>query len=194
MVGKVVLARRNPASFGRAVRGRFCPSAITRADPSGTISDSPSVRSADQEWQALLVSAELLVVCIPAHRRRFLLQCAPLTHSKTCYTWSVILGLGVSPMRRREFIALLGSTVAAGPRRARAQETHSVRGIGVLLPGTPSSLAVRADALRQGLRDLGHVEGRTIAIEWRFAEEKFERLPDLASQLTALPVDIIVAN
>jgi putative ABC transport system substrate-binding protein len=97
-------------------------------------------------------------------------------------------------MERREFIAALGGAAAAWPLAARAQQTQRVPRIGVLLPGTPSSFAVRAEALRQGLRDFGHVEGRTIAIEWRFAEEKFERLPDLASQLIALPVDIIVAN
>jgi putative ABC transport system substrate-binding protein len=82
-------------------------------------------------------------------------------------------------MKRREFITLIGGTAVAWPLAARAQQTQRVPRIGVLLPGTPSSFAVRAEALRQGLRDFGHVEGRTIAIEWRFAEEKFERLPDL---------------
>src|SRR5215470_6339068 len=97
-------------------------------------------------------------------------------------------------MRRREFITLLGSGVAGWPLAARAQQAQRVPRIGVLLPGSRSSFAVRVEALRQGLQQLGYVEGRTIALEWRFADEKFDRLPDLATDLAALPVDIIVAN
>jgi putative ABC transport system substrate-binding protein len=96
-------------------------------------------------------------------------------------------------MKRRAFITLLGGATA-WPFAARAQELQRVPRIGVLLSGTRSSFAVRAEALQQGLRQLGYIEGRTIAIEWRFADEKFERLPDLASELVALPVDIIVAH
>jgi len=96
-------------------------------------------------------------------------------------------------MRRRDFITLLGGAVA-WPLSALAQQAQRVPRIGVLLPGTRSSFAVRVEALRQGLQQLGYVEGRTIGLEWRFADEKFDRLPDLATDLAALPVDIIVAN
>jgi putative tryptophan/tyrosine transport system substrate-binding protein len=96
-------------------------------------------------------------------------------------------------VKRRQFITLLGGA-AAWPLSARAQQAQRVPRIGVLLPGTRSSFAVRVEALRQGLQQLGYVEGRTIALEWRFADEKFDRLPDLATDLAALPVDIIVAN
>src|SRR5215831_12716773 len=82
-------------------------------------------------------------------------------------------------VKRREFITLLGGA-AAWPLSALAQQAQRVPRIGVLLPGTRSSFAVRVEALRQGLQQLGYVEGRTIGLEWRFADEKFDRLPDLA--------------
>ena len=92
-----------------------------------------------------------------AQRRRFLLRCAPLTHCTTCYTSSVILGLGVSPMRRREFIALLGSGVAGWPLAVRAQQTLPV--VGLLHYASPDTFAHIAEAVRRGLKEAGHVEG-----------------------------------
>ena len=71
---------------------------------------------------------------------------------------------------------------AAGPR------------IGFLSPGTPESSAVVLEGLRQGLRAHGYVEGTNIAIESRFANNQFDRLPELARELIALPVDVLVAN
>src|SRR5262249_22301390 len=93
-----------------------------------------------------------------AQRHRLLLRFGPLAHCKTCYTSSVILGLGVSPMRRREFIALLGSGVAAWPFSARAEQPPTtVRRVGFLLPGGARTTAVRGqlDAFRQGLKEYG---------------------------------------
>ena len=92
-----------------------------------------------------------------AQRRRFLLRCAPLTHCNTCYTSSVILGLGVSPIRRREFIALLGSGVAGWPLAVRAQQTLPV--VGLLHYASPDTFAHIAEAVRRGLKEAGHVEG-----------------------------------
>ncbi len=73
-----------------------------------------------------------------------------------------------------------GQSNAAGPR------------IGFLSPGTPESSAVVLAGLRQGLREHGYVEGTNITIESRFANNQFDRLPDLARELIGLPVDVLV--
>src|SRR5438093_1528977 len=90
-------------------------------------------------------------------------------------------------MRRREFITLLGGA-AAWPLAARAQQSVSkMPRIGSIDPaGTWHHF------FRQGLRDLGYIEGRNIAIEYRSAEGGPERLVAAATELTRLPVDIIV--
>jgi ABC-type uncharacterized transport system substrate-binding protein len=85
-------------------------------------------------------------------------------------------------MRRREFIALLAGA-AAWPLPARAQQSRKLPRIGVLLAGTPASFSPRAKALRDGLHDLGYVEGATIAIEWKWGQDRAERLPELAAEL-----------
>jgi putative ABC transport system substrate-binding protein len=103
--------------------------------------------------------------------------------------WS--LADGGKPMQRREFI--LGSAAAAWPLAARAQP---VPVIGVLLIGTAADDLTSADlaALREGLRDAGYVEGRNLAIEFRFAENHYERLPALASDLVRRQVAVIFAS
>jgi putative ABC transport system substrate-binding protein len=75
-----------------------------------------------------------------------------------------------------------------------AQERVRVPRIGVLFPGSPATFTLRTKAFLQGLGELGYVEGKTIAIEWRWAEDKVERLPELAAELVRLNVDVIVAN
>jgi putative ABC transport system substrate-binding protein len=67
-------------------------------------------------------------------------------------------------MQRREFITLLGGAAVSWPVGARGQQPPKSPRIGVLLPGTPTSFAVRAKAFLEGLRELGYVEGQTIAI------------------------------
>jgi ABC-type uncharacterized transport system substrate-binding protein len=93
-------------------------------------------------------------------------------------------------MRRREFISLLGSA-AAWPFAAHAQQTVKVTRIGFLGYSNPQSIASYVDALRAGLRDLGHIEGKNIVIEHRWAEQN-DRLIDVALELVRLNVDLIV--
>ncbi|HXV81570.1 MAG TPA: ABC transporter substrate-binding protein [Candidatus Binatia bacterium] len=77
---------------------------------------------------------------------------------------------------------------------AGAQERGKVPRIGVLFPGSPATFALRTKAFLQGLGELGYIEGKTLAIEWRWAEEKVDRLPELAAELVKLNVDMIVTN
>src|SRR5438067_7442694 len=96
-------------------------------------------------------------------------------------------------MRRREYITILG-TAAALPLATHAQQTAKLPRVGWLSPGSQTSDQNFLASFRDGLRELGWVVGQNIAIEPRWAEGKFERLPDLAAELVRLKVDVIVAN
>jgi ABC-type uncharacterized transport system substrate-binding protein len=74
---------------------------------------------------------------------------------------------------------------------AEAQQAKKVPRIGYLGASSPSTIPARIEAFRQGLRELGYVEGKNIVIEWRYAEGKFDRLPALAAELVRLKVDVI---
>src|SRR4030095_5193634 len=74
---------------------------------------------------------------------------------------------------------------------AQAQQPKKVSRIGFLLGSSPAAIAARSEAFRQGLRDLGYVEGKNIVIEWRYAEGKLDRLHALAAELVHLKIDII---
>jgi putative ABC transport system substrate-binding protein len=95
-------------------------------------------------------------------------------------------------MDRREFIGTLAGGLVAAPLAAEAQQAAKVARIGYLANNLAASPHL-PEAFRQGLRDLGYVEGRSVVIEYREAEGKFERLPALAAELVALKVDVIVA-
>src|SRR5687767_222610 len=75
---------------------------------------------------------------------------------------------------------------------AQAQQPARILRIGILLPSSTSFFSARVEAFRQRLRELGYVEGKSIVIEYRYAEGKFDRLPDLAAELAGLKVDVIV--
>ena len=77
---------------------------------------------------------------------------------------------------------------------AEAQQPKKVPRIGVLIALSPSAISDRTEAFRQGLRELGYVEGKDIVIEYRSAEGKFDRLPHLAAELVRLKVDVIVTG
>jgi putative tryptophan/tyrosine transport system substrate-binding protein len=93
-------------------------------------------------------------------------------------------------MKRRDIITFLGGA-AAWPIAARAQQTN-VHRVGALLLGIADAESFRTE-LREELRKFGYVEGRNVLFEFRSAEEKLDRLPQLAAELVALRVDVIVA-
>src|SRR5262249_31745018 len=97
-------------------------------------------------------------------------------------------------MRRREFIALISSGVAAWPLAARAQQPRNLPTIGFIIPGTPSSHGQLADAFAHRLRELGWTEGSTIAIEHRWTEGRSERAAALAAGLIRIKPDVIVTG
>ena len=97
-------------------------------------------------------------------------------------------------MERRAFLGAVTSGLVAIPLAAGAQQAGKVWRIGYLGVTTASSYARHVEALRLGLRDLGYVEGKNLAIEYRWAENKYDRLPDLAAELIRMKVDLIVTH
>jgi len=96
-------------------------------------------------------------------------------------------------MERRTFLGTLGLSVLAAPLAAEAQQAVKIPRIGFLAVNLAASPHL-PEAFRQGLRDLGYVEGRNVVIEYRETEGKPERFPALAAELVALKVDVILAG
>src|SRR5262249_52131979 len=101
-----------------------------------------------------------------------------------------MFGLGVGPMRRRDFITLLGGAAAGWPLAARAQQ--AANSIGFLGASTRSAESQWIAALVQRLRELGWIDGRNIVIEYRWAEGHDERLAEIAAEFVHLKVSVIV--
>ena len=100
-------------------------------------------------------------------------------------------------MRRREFIALLGGATAASaawPPAASAQTPPKIPRVGYIAGTSSAAGGQNVGALRQGLRELGYVEGQTVALETRWLEGRLERIPELVSELVRLKVDVLVVS
>src|SRR5262249_38630429 len=94
---------------------------------------------------------------------------------------------------KKQILALsFGAVLSALCMSADAQQLAKAPRIGFLGGSSPSAISARIEAFRQGLRELGYVEGKNIVIEWRSAEGKRDRLPSLVAELVRLKVDIIV--
>ena len=97
-------------------------------------------------------------------------------------------------MKRREFITLLGGTAVAWPLAARGQQPGKIPTIGFLGSGTHSSHGQWAAVFVQRLREVGWIEGHTIAIEYRWAEGRMERFDEIAVEFVRRKVDVIVTS
>src|SRR6266478_299047 len=93
---------------------------------------------------------------------------------------------------RREFITFIGGAAVAWPLAARAQQAGKLPTIGFLGASTPAAQSQWTAAFVQRLRELGWIEGRTIAIEYRWAEGRDERYAEIAAEFVRLKVDVIL--
>ncbi len=96
-------------------------------------------------------------------------------------------------MRRRDFITLVGGAAATWPLAARAQPPAKVPRVGLLSPAANEDAATLA-AFRERIRDLGYVEGQTIALDFRLSKGNMDALPALAAELARIPVNVIVTD
>ena len=97
-------------------------------------------------------------------------------------------------VRKEMMCVVLAALLLALGSPTEAQQARKVPRIGVLAASSPFSYLARTPAFREGLRDLGYIEGKNLVIEYRYADGKLDRLPDLAVQLLDLKVDVILAS
>jgi putative ABC transport system substrate-binding protein len=101
-----------------------------------------------------------------------------------------------SKIQNRKLLGIVAHVIALVMcgAMATAQQPKKVPRIGLLTVNPPQAIATRLEAFRRGLRDLGYVEGQNIVIEWRSADGKVERMPELVAELVRLNVDVIVTG
>src|SRR5215813_14073912 len=97
-------------------------------------------------------------------------------------------------MNTTMIVCLFAATLLFTISPASAQQPTKVPRVGYLVAASPSAITARTESFRQGLRELGYVEGKNIVIEWRSAEGKLDRIPALVAELVRLKVDIIVTG
>src|SRR4029453_7277057 len=96
-------------------------------------------------------------------------------------------------MKKKICISFLAALVLSSVYLVHAQQPKKVPRIGFFFGASASSNADRTEAFRQGLRDLGYIEGKNIVIEYRYADRKLDRVPSLVAELVQLKVDVLVA-
>jgi putative ABC transport system substrate-binding protein len=96
--------------------------------------------------------------------------------------------------RRAFIVGGVAALAAAVVGEAQEPQSEKIGRVGILSGNSATAAAANVDGLRRGLRDLGYVEGRNVAIEIRYADGKFERLPELADELVRLKFDVIVTS
>src|SRR6188768_4065074 len=99
----------------------------------------------------------------------------------------------VNTMRKKTIFSIMTTALLATATVATAQQPARIPRIG-FLGSDPMAVSARIEALRQGLRELGYIEGKNILIEYRYAEDKLDRFPTLAAELVRLKVDVIVTG
>ena len=147
------------------------------------------------EWLLLRDKRTLVLVLrmsVPDPNRTLLSLTLALPACRLDPLRCLVISLGAS-MRRREFIALIGSAAASWPLAARGQQAKIAQ-IGFLGAATAAGYAKLFEAFKAGLRDRGYLEGKNIVIHTRWAEDNYDRLAALANELVALKVDVLVTH